>query len=69
MPDKVFAVLHRTMDDVLIALGSLRTLPTTLDPSKRFLADFRGDPAAVFPLCPLMLQKCAARYSGPSHWP
>jgi hypothetical protein len=23
MPDKVFAVLHRTMDDVLIALGSL----------------------------------------------
>jgi hypothetical protein len=28
---------------------------------KRFLADFRGDHAPVFPLCPLMLQKCAAR--------
>jgi hypothetical protein len=39
---------------------AMSALPTT-HPSKRFLADFHGDRAAAFPLCPLMLQKCAAR--------
>jgi hypothetical protein len=30
-----------------------------------FLADFLGNCAIAFPICPLMLQKCAFRYFGP----
>jgi len=29
------------------------------------LADFLGNCAIAFPICPLMLQKCAFRYFGP----
>jgi hypothetical protein len=31
-----------------------------------FLADFLGNCAVAFPICPLMLQKCAFRYFGPT---
>jgi hypothetical protein len=31
-----------------------------------FLADFLGNCAIAFPICPLMLQKCAFRYFGPT---
>jgi hypothetical protein len=30
-----------------------------------FLADFLGNCASAFAICPLMLQKCAFRYFGP----
>ena len=30
-----------------------------------FLADFLGNCAIAFPICPLMRQKCAFRYFGP----
>jgi hypothetical protein len=29
---------------------------------RHFLADFLGNCAIVFPICPLLLQKCAFRY-------
>jgi hypothetical protein len=33
-----------------------------------FLADFLGNCAIAFPICLLMLQKCAFRYFGPLWW-
>ena len=32
---------------------------------RHFLADFLGNCAIAFPICPLMRQKCAFRYFGP----
>jgi hypothetical protein len=36
------------------------------DRHARFLADFLGNSAIAFPICPLMLQKYAFRYFGPT---
>jgi hypothetical protein len=33
-----------------------------------FLADFLGNCAIAFAICPLMLQKCAFRYFGPERF-
>jgi hypothetical protein len=38
-------------------------------PDTSFLVDFLGNCAIAFPICPLMLQKCAFRYFGPTGLP
>ena len=40
--------------------------PRRGDQHASFLADFLGNCAIAFPICPLMRQKCAFRYFGPA---